>query len=994
MSKAISTPSSATAPIDEGVTKKSPAILGKRPDGKGNRQRVASRSPVEVREPESGNPGPGRFRISDALLWLGLAAAPFATFWPATLGRVVLAPSDALVYAFPMRMIAMKMVLSGQLPLWNPWVFSGFPMFADMQAALLYPGTWLFAVLSPNAAINLLMISSYSVAILGTYAFGREIGCSRLGSAFGGLTFGLSGWMLAHLPHTCTVHGMAWLPWFLLALERLRHRTTLMPVVGAAVALTMAIFSGHPPVPFYIVVAGSLYVLFFTAVGPPVGRIRYASTAAAGVGFALLLSAVQLLPAAELARQSVRAQLSFEDFVSFSLPPSQLPMLLFPYLFGGRSGQPYWGDWRGPWELTGYVGIAAPMLAAAALSLARRNRHALLFGAIAPLGVILALGDHTPLYGLLYHVPVFNLFRAPARNLYLFDFSVAVLSALALTHLGPERRRPLVMGGVGVGAAVLGIAAAATWFAPRLWGDLAARTTPGGLAGSVIRGGPSIGEPEVFLPVGLAVAGLVFIALRASRWPLLGAGCLIGLQALDLHVLNSWMPNVYPPAETAWDRPAYINRINGLERDPSRFRILFLNAGGHLPAPYALGLWDVPMINGYDPFMLSRYGAAAGGMDYAGTIQEDALVGDPLFLDLLNARYVLATYRHDPGSNPDLGPVRFATQGLSISLRSDDRVTFDFSPAVQATQVGLASYLSQSLDVPDDSEVARVVVTDRDGRSTERPIRAGADTAEWAWDRPDVAGHVAHRRGPVLRDLGEGFGRGHIYGALIDLGRPIEVTRISIVRAGAGGLLNLAHVSLYDASSGQSTPVTPLQALPRDGARWRTVFREGNAELLENLRVLPRAWLVGETAALAPPEILAAVRHGRLPDGRPFDPRTTALVEDRPSAETRPLAATASARLVRYEPNLLEVAVETPSPAMLVLSESYYPGWNAEVDGRPAPVERVDYILRGVQVPAGARRVRLRFQPLSVTIGFAVSALTALALAAASLVNSRRGRQG
>ena len=48
---------------------------------------------------------------------------------------------------------------------------------------------------------------------------------------------------------------------------------------------------------------------------------------------------------------------------------------------------------------------------------------------------------------------------------------------------------------------------------------------------------------------------------------------------------------------------------------------------------------------------------------------------------------------------------------------------------------------------------------------------------------------------------------------------------------------------------------------------------------------------------------------------------------------------------------------------MLVLTDNAYPGWKAKVDGKDAPVERVDYIFRGVRVPAGAHRVEFRFEP-------------------------------
>ena len=60
---------------------------------------------------------------------------------------------------------------------------------------------------------------------------------------------------------------------------------------------------------------------------------------------------------------------------------------------------------------------------------------------------------------------------------------------------------------------------------------------------------------------------------------------------------------------------------------------------------------------------------------------------------------------------------------------------------------------------------------------------------------------------------------------------------------------------------------------------------------------------------------------------------------------------TADVRAV--EPERMEVAVAAARPALLVTSDVFLPGWRARVDGREVPVERVDYLLRGVVVPAG-----------------------------------------
>jgi uncharacterized membrane protein YfhO len=72
--------------------------------------------------------------------------------------------------------------------------------------------------------------------------------------------------------------------------------------------------------------------------------------------------------------------------------------------------------------------------------------------------------------------------------------------------------------------------------------------------------------------------------------------------------------------------------------------------------------------------------------------------------------------------------------------------------------------------------------------------------------------------------------------------------------------------------------------------------------------------------------------------------------------------------------------VTTAAPSLLVLAESYYPGWRAWVDDRQVPVYRADIAFRGVAVPAGAHTVRMQFSPAILPVSLAVSGMTAVFL--------------
>ncbi|MGH9418585.1 MAG: YfhO family protein, partial [Thermoanaerobaculia bacterium] len=88
-------------------------------------------------------------------------------------------------------------------------------------------------------------------------------------------------------------------------------------------------------------------------------------------------------------------------------------------------------------------------------------------------------------------------------------------------------------------------------------------------------------------------------------------------------------------------------------------------------------------------------------------------------------------------------------------------------------------------------------------------------------------------------------------------------------------------------------------------------------------------------------------------------------------------------RVNHYAPGNVSISLAGPAPAgsALIVSENYYPGWHATVDGKPAPIGRADYSLIGVQLPAGGRNIELWFDNSTYERG---KIITLLALAAAA----------
>ncbi len=133
--------------------------------------------------------------------------------------------------------------------------------------------------------------------------------------------------------------------------------------------------------------------------------------------------------------------------------------------------------------------------------------------------------------------------------------------------------------------------------------------------------------------------------------------------------------------------------------------------------------------------------------------------------------------------------------------------------------------------------------------------------------------------------------------------------------------------------------------------------------IYENTSALPRAWFVDAVQKVAPADSILGLMRSES-----FDPRRLAYVEnDLPNVQ-KPDSARVEQTLA--EMHNLAYEVQTDKPAFLVLSEIYYPaGWKASLNGKEIPIHAANYILRGVEIPAGKHKLELVFAPDSYKTG-------------------------
>ena len=130
----------------------------------------------------------------------------------------------------------------------------------------------------------------------------------------------------------------------------------------------------------------------------------------------------------------------------------------------------------------------------------------------------------------------------------------------------------------------------------------------------------------------------------------------------------------------------------------------------------------------------------------------------------------------------------------------------------------------------------------------------------------------------------------------------------------------------------------------------------------------------------------AAVLSRLSADG--FNPRSNVVLEQTPPEALGEARADSlgTASIAEYTNNHLTVQISATQAGWLVLSEGYYPGWLATVDGTPANVYRADAVLRAVAVPAGKHRIEMTFLPISFVVGAIISGLALIGLLGGAVV--------
>jgi hypothetical protein len=896
----------------------------------------------------------------DAIAIAILVALPTLVFVAADLfGGHLLLSGDNLLQNYPLRVLAGTDLRNGSLPFWDPYVWSGTPLLAGLNAGTFYPMSLLFAVLSSHAAWVIGEIFVFSSIGVGTFLLFRSGGTSAFASFLGAFSFTFAGAAASQTAvHIDMGDGLASLPWAMLAIRKIgqdgRWRWAL--VLGAAFAL--AVLAGSPEAVLDTAALCLAFALLSMWGGQGAWRI-YASRVAVGAALAIGLSAFIWIPALHFIAHSQRPGAG-EFFASeYSFPPYAGILALVPYLEGGYSlfSQPSYFGQSNLGEVAIYVGILPVIATLALLTRSWRNRvprnELLCWYGVIVVGLVLAIGAGSPLEHLLYHVPFYGKQRDSGRNIVDVDLAACALFAwwvdggrLGVGGRGVEvldrlrpKRADRVTALIPVGIVVL-VGLMFVVSPGELWRLLRAiPPTATGPAGSAA---------EILLALGLAAgaATLVFLRSRTRRawWARLVS--IFVVVDIGLFVLGSGYASAQPLPDASGPS-AVVKLVKANLSASGRYAVFDpdLFDDGEFPAAGEpdLGVLDgLPSMSGYGSIADATYAAETGtqergfvdisnlgkglfqplGLQVLVTVPESFLV--PIAEPLVTGG-PLKVLAEQPGTDPVLPggnspPPLPPLLNLGITPARSEISSQAVSGWLFGTTLSVNRALLE-LGQPAGGQVVRIGVLSSGGVKWEDPVR--------------IDGGVK----AVQVALGGLTGDGAEVQVLS--GPPLRSVRLAVETQ--GGRYYLTGGSLANA-------VQPGQWTQAGAADDFTVLRDDYT---------PRAaWLQEPGTESASPNPSSAI----------------------PGTQAKVLATST---------NETTIESTTTSPALLVWSTSWDPGWTAEIvqphGDKPLAVKRVG-LLQGVEVPAGSTLIRFFYEPVGFHLGLTLSSVTFVVLIVACVL--------
>lgn len=502
--------------------------------------------------------------------------------------------TDPVLQQYPWRFLSTSLEKSWQLPLWNPYSFSGTPLLGNFQSGVFYPLNSIFFLLPFSYAWTILIMLQPFLAAVFLYLYLRKMNLHPLASFVGSVTFSFCGFSIAWMEWNTIMHTALWLPLILLSEEHLLRKRSVGWIIVFLLAEISAAFAGHLQTYFYILLVSNVYLfcriiqvashrksdIFFESL-----RIYIPFLLLSGVVF--VVTAIQWIPTLQFIAQSARAvdQADWQTIEGWFIPLQHLAQFIAPDFYGNPTTLNYWGSWNYG-EFVGYVGIV-PLLFAVYAMLLRRDKKTLFFGALAIVSLVFATQNILATLPYLWHIPFLSTTQ-PTRLLFVTDFSLAVLCALGIDSY-MKQKKGLIFSFVFIYSCL-----------SSLWITILFGKTFGITTNNLL-----VARQNLLLPTAIVVMTTVLLVTSKLKRKYTTTFFLTGLFLLTvfdlLRVFEKFTPfssqeYLYPPTKM----------LSFLQQQSGNFRIMATDR--RILPPNVSMMYHLEEAGGYDPLYLLSYG--------------------------------------------------------------------------------------------------------------------------------------------------------------------------------------------------------------------------------------------------------------------------------------------------------------------------------------------------------------------------------------------------
>lgn len=473
--------------------------------------------------------------------------------------------ADVIRQIYPWKNLAIDMIKNGQVPLWNPYNFSGTPLLANLQSSVFFPGNILLVIFPLIKGWTILVVMLPFLYSIFSYLFLRSLKLQQLSALFGAIVMSNISYFLVWSEQLVIIQSALFLPLILFFLNKYSRLGKNFYPLLISLCLAFSIFSGHLQTVVYVYIITMAYALYKKISLPKIFLILF---------FSFGLSAVQLIPSFELYLHSAREGESTRVmFASSIIPLKNLITLLAPDFFGNPATGNFWGRDYGNFQMS--IGITAFILSLISLFTIHKDGLTKFFALLSMFALIFSA---TPLANILsiLSVPVLSSGSA-SRMIFIFQFSLSVLAAIGLHKLLSIKKSRLIP------LLAILFAFLSLWLVTFINRDA----------------NFLVSQKNLLLPFGVFIASSVVI-LFSSKFPKVLAVLLIFAAVEYFYFLNKYQP--FTPEKFVFPSHPVFNFLS--EKSPDRF---YGTGTAYVDNNFATQ-YRVFSAEGYDSLYIKRYG--------------------------------------------------------------------------------------------------------------------------------------------------------------------------------------------------------------------------------------------------------------------------------------------------------------------------------------------------------------------------------------------------